>query len=147
MRLDPLQEATARFVHNKRPWNVWATYTFRGEPSDASGHRVLKQHLREVARTFKGHVWYAYAFGPQRRGILHFHILLELPVAPNELALKLLRAMWNHVGGDAKVEHFDPSRGAAYYHALHLGDDINVACPRTEPRCRRSYCAEAPGPQ
>lgn len=141
--------AAGEWLHTARPWNMWATLTFRYDVSDAVAKRVLKDWLRAIAETTGEHVWFAYGFGPQTRGVAHFHVLLVHPAGATANALHGARGLWANTApatGNIKIDPYDPDRGAAHYQAKHPEWDVNVACPRSRPRCRRDYCDQAPSP-
>ena len=143
LRLD--WTAVGDFVRDLCEWCLWATLTFPVPTSIGRAHERFRKTCRALARGSGEHVWVAWGWEPQRRGVLHFHALFGLPVGSQAL----LRAgdVRRHWGrGEKRVEEYEPERGAPYYLARHAEWDVNVACHRP-PRCRRAHgCRVAPGP-
>jgi hypothetical protein len=129
------------------PWDVFATLTFAGdEVASTFAVEEIKKFLRSVARDrIGGHFWYELFADLQRRGVLHFHVLLgALAGDPRRITPQDLDGLWRW--GNVKADPYD-RRGAAFYGVHgHRHWDINVVCPR-HPECtRRKGCLFAPGP-
>lgn len=135
-----LLDALAAFLGAGEP--AWfATLTFRGEPSRATCERLIREWLRELAKSMRSHFDVALGFGEQDRGVDHCHLALGRESAgldPRDAA-----ARWR--SGDALVEPYDPALGGGAYLALHATWDRQRVCPRSGP-CRNKGCAQAPGP-
>lgn len=158
LRNHALKKEIATFLAKFAPWHWFVTLTFDGEPSETAAFSAFRQWARTAASdVLRTHVWIASGYGPQERGITHFHALLSL-VARTDTPLATLDTHWraDTAGAAAaladhwRVGSFDAkpvycAHGAAEYLAKHQSWDLNVACDR-QPRCRRKGCVIAPGP-
>ncbi len=114
---------------------VWTTLTFREELSAEAAMARFEQSIRGLARHLKRHLWVAYAWEPQRRGTLHFHVFLWAARSGEAVSIQAVQDAWRQHGHEHTVE-YHPGGGAAPYSAAHANLAINCACPRRNS-CRR----------
>jgi hypothetical protein len=127
------------------PWSWFTTNTFRTEIHPEAAGKVWKRwiHLlnREIfgsrywSRPQDGVIW-ARGLEYQRRGVIHFHALLgRIPASVRRLAWM---DRWNELAGFARIEPYDPSKGARYYLGKYVlkGGDINLGGPLVDDRQR-----------
>jgi len=60
-------------------WAFFWTFTFREEVSPQSAYTALRRWLRQVAEQVGAHVRFVYCLERQQRGVIHFHLLHDLP--------------------------------------------------------------------
>lgn len=114
---------------------LWTTLTLRDELDAEVAMDRFEQSMRGLARHMRRHLWVAYAWGPQGRGTLHFHVFLWAARSDAPLAAQAVRDSWHEHGHDHTLE-YRPGGGAAPYSAAHANLAINCACPRRNS-CRR----------
>ena len=109
-------------------WDHFATLTFAQPRTEARARRAFAAFVRTVRlQTFGGSVGYFCGYECGTFGRLHLHALMRTNVPQTELAInanshpskavpnKVLWACWFERFGRAKVETYDPKRGAAGY--------------------------------
>lgn len=141
-----VRDAYADFIRSKAPWSWFVTLTFKREIPEAHAGQLVRAWLRAIAHDVENaHFWFAVGSETKPHQAPHFHLLVATrhdgPFTPI-----VARAHWLRIdaaAGFARFDPYDPKRGAAAYLSAHECRDLNVACPRTEPRCRRRHCSEA----
>lgn len=136
--------ASGDFVEGYAVWTVWGTITFWRETSEEEVRALTKAFLRWVAKNHGSHVKFALGMEEQLRGVLHVHVLLELPAITTDEAAGRLRARWGH--GRSEFKLYRPGKAGVFYVVGHEEWQVQVACPRYLPCRRREGCKEAPGP-
>lgn len=138
-------------------WAFFWTFDFLEEVSARSAYAALKRWLRLLASQEAGvndHVRFVYCLERQQRGVIHFHLLHDLPPgAPFEAPTfaRLWRTLHRNAGNAVGLP-FDWERelDVASYIAKDGEVDANVACPRSERGCKRTRrgrsCLWSPGP-
>ncbi len=139
-----LRAAAAEFLQRFAPWTHFVTVTYREDRTPYALGLDVRSLVRELAGELREHVPVAFAWGHQRNGLLHGHLLLAWPPgAPWAPERRLRHGWWALSGSHVQCLPFDPRRPAGDYLAGHDGWEVNVACPRL-PRCRRGPgCREA----
>lgn len=102
---------------NRWPWEWYTTLTFRSRVSEQSANYALWQlnrHLRKSQGFSPGFLWVTE--WQERRHVPHFHGLLLNVAGLRRLDVK---DYWERYG-HARVEAFDPMRGANYYVGKYL---------------------------
>jgi hypothetical protein len=126
-RLRALRLGCEQFIADSR-WDLYCTLTFRFAVSEAEAVKEFEQkYIQRLQQRSQGRVTYiAVAAKNWTGGRVHVHALL-LFVQP--LALSASKAAWK--AGQAKVDAFDPRRGAGGYISRH------VALPDVETMVRQ----------
>lgn len=119
-------------------WSWFTTNTFRNEihPEAASKTWDLWVHQlnrkifgsRYWKRPSDGVIW-ARGQEYQRRGVIHFHALIgRVPQAVRRLDWM---DTWDELAGFARIEAYDPARGARYYLGKYVlkGGQVDVGGP------------------
>jgi len=147
------RQIAGEWIAAKAEWTWWATLTFRGSVGEAHAMKTLYGFLHGLAHEARRHFRAAWCMESQKRGALHFHALLDLPVTtidhgaarlfgdPEEYEFSptWLEYRWrntNKAAGNARVQRYDSARAAAFYLVKGGQWDLRVACPRP-PSCRR----------
>lgn len=104
----------------ERKWLVFLTLTFREEiePEIALKKvqkliRVLNQDVVGIHYTnYVGHSYFSYVIGIefQKRGVVHFHILIDSPVN-----FQLIKSYWNKIAGFADPQIIRENINSVYY--------------------------------
>lgn len=148
-----LRQAAGRWIGQVAEWKWWATLTFKGPVSDGRAINALRRWLRNLAQAEDRHFVAAWSLEIQRNGRPHFHVLFDHPVTTvdsgaarlfGEAEVHEIQPEWFSVSwlnsdpaaGNARVQKYDPSGGAAFYLVKDGEWDLRVACPRP-PQCRR----------
>lgn len=148
------KDEAGEWLRGLAPWTTFGTLTFSPrfeKPDYYAAHRAFKKYARDIAtRVAHNHVWVAWAYGKQKNGFPHFHVLLAFtPALAAQPGLnRALEDLWFetlHATGIAQFRRFDARRRAGEYLAGHTEIDANVACPRINI-CRRTRCRQAPSP-
>ena len=128
-------QAWARWIDERAMKAFWVTGTFAGQVSDRQGHRLFRRYCKRLAKVIGAHIWVAYGWEPQLRGVVHFHAFIWEHEKPSgRLAKPLLVRSWP---GNLEVRPYRVGGGAAAYSAGHENFDVQVGCPR-HPTCRRA---------
>ena len=109
-------------------WDHFATLTFAQPRTEASARRAFAKYVRSVRQfTYGDPVGYFVGYEHGTFGRLHLHALMRtttpqpdlaaggVPCARQALPDTLLWRLWYDSFGRAKVETYDPRRGAAGY--------------------------------
>lgn len=132
----------------RQPWGLWCSLTFRELPNEHEAMHAFRMWLRSIARALRTHVTFAYGASFQGMSGSHFHALLAaagVVLAPE--VRRTIDSLWRGKHGFARVGRYKPDAGGERYLLEHDHWDRGVACPRTQPRCRRRRgCAEDVGP-
>lgn len=135
--VDSLLAAWPSFL-DQWQWDWFTTHTFRHEIHPEAAHKVWNrwthQLNREVfgvrywRRAQDGVIWVR-GLEYQRRGVIHFHALLgRIP----EIVRRLdWMDKWNELAGYARIEAYDPTKGARYYLSKYVlkGGEIDLGGP------------------
>ena len=134
---DSCHRLPAAYAHCIRQceWALWASLTFRGNPSQARALRVFRcwMHILQ-RRAFGRHYWnrkprirWVRGMERQRRGTWHFHVLLA---AGPRVSAEYAAVQWRRLAGDADIRAYNPSKGAAYYlyktYSTEVGGEVDL---------------------
>ena len=89
--------------------------------------------------------WYGYDRQPSRAGpSIHFHVLTEFEKSKIVKGIGdwWIETLWSfEIGGNAKVEIYNPSKNGVAYALLKHEPDDRIYCPRVRKSCdRRAQC-------
>ena len=102
-------------------WEWYTTHTFRAEyvsPKEADRHwQAWLNTLTQVCRPERP--FYCRVTETQARGVLHFHSLIG---NVGDIRRLLFKDLWE-LNGFARVEAYNPNRGAASYVAKYLNKE------------------------
>jgi hypothetical protein len=133
-----LSSEMADFLRKFEPWGWFVTATFKVEVSPDFAYRQLKKWIRTLNISLYGRryrerrrgVTYAVAVEYQKRGVIHFHLLVSADV------LKLRRMTWEGIwekqysvtNGFMRIYPYDGRLGAVGYLGKYLskGGDIDI---------------------
>jgi len=130
------KDAWIERIFGAGPWRSFITLTFRDEVSNDHAEKQWKFLLRSLNQaafgqhyTRKvGHSYFGYVRGLefQRRGVLHFHALIDRPID-----FKRLHTVWNFCAGFAYIVTVDDQRGASIYLAKYItkGGELEFYSP------------------
>jgi hypothetical protein len=144
-------QAAADWIRQRARWEFYVSLSYRNETPEGPAAHHLRAFLRAVAQSYGVHVDVAIGEEYQERGAYHHHALLA-PRRSESLAglpfltTRRIERLWRRTHpctGHARVVHYDPKRGAAWYVARHQNWDVFVACTR-RPACRRIGCLVSP---
>jgi len=104
----------------QKDWKIFVTLTFKNEVFPDIARRKLKLLIRKLNECvfglhytkFVGHSYFSYIAGLeyQRRGVIHFHLLIDKPVN-----FHLMHEFWNEIAGFAHVQILRDLDGALDY--------------------------------
>jgi hypothetical protein len=116
VRLRALRLGCEQVVRGSR-WDHYGTFTFRFKVSEAEAViEFERRYIQRLQQRSQGRVtYYAVAAKNWTEGRVHVHALLRF-VRP--VALSASKDAWK--AGQAKVDLFDPLRGAGAYVARHV---------------------------
>lgn len=141
-------QSDGEFVQTYRPWDWWATLTFKDVVSGTFALSLLKDWARELAKSQKSHLSLAIGMELQDRRAPHFHILLEVQKNADgfdpKTALRLWRNLSKRCGTKNTFERFDPDRRGGEYLTKFGAWGFLVACPRWSACRRRGNCVIDP---
>jgi hypothetical protein len=112
-----LVSAYGNFI-SQWPWDHYATLTFGRRMSQPRCLQHWDEFIDSAGRLTHGRVAWVRADEQRWSGfgspqiLLHFHALLKYQNVP---APEAVTTLWKSRSGDAKVEFYDPARGAAWY--------------------------------
>ncbi len=105
---------------SKRKWVVFLTLTFRNEIETEIALKLVKQLIRILNvnvfgkhyTNFVRHSYFSYMIGIefQKRGVIHFHILIDRPVN-----FDLIKRFWNSCAGYAECSIIRNNENSVYY--------------------------------
>ena len=126
-----LFEAAGSFA-KRYDWNWWCTLTFKGTPRWDDADRTFRKWLNKLNRRTFGNNYYKrpseglrWLRGTelQQRQAIHFHVLVAGDPKP---AWNTAAKMWSQLAGDASIDAYDPTRGAAFYMMKKYAGDGNL---------------------
>jgi hypothetical protein len=132
-----LEDAWADFLDRLGPWEWYTTHTFREEIHPEQADRRYNRFIRNINQALFGKrfveqgkgIYHVKAIEYQRRGVIHFHTLMGGGVS------KLRRLTWMDIwyedNGQARIEPYDPNRGARGYLSKYVskGGQIDIHLP------------------
>lgn len=126
-----IRDAASAFV-KQYDWNWWCTLTFKHPPTWESANSTFRKWLNKLNRkTFGNNYFKRPSEGLrwlrgvelQQRDAIHFHALVAGDPKPHrEEAVQL----WEGMAGDAQINVYDPTLGAAYYIVKKYAADGNL---------------------
>ena len=140
-----LVSAWSTYVESLGTWDWFATLTFRSEVHPESADKRYRVWCSKINRELFGNRWWKRGRGVrwiralelQRRGVIHFHVLLG---APGLGDLRRLRWMdvWDDLAGWARIEPPRSAGAVRRYCAKYVvkGGEIDIggALPRAASR-------------
>ena len=125
-----LSEEWAKFLDWKH-WTSFVTLTFRGEVYPDMANKMFLRLIRKLNEDVFGkryknickHSYFSYIKGIeyQKRDVLHFHFLADLPIN-----YKLLHEFWNQYAGFAVTKLIENEKGAISYVCKYAAKDGDV---------------------
>ena len=119
-------------------WSWFTTNTFRNDTHPEAAGKTwnrwihqLNRHIfgvRYTKRLHDGVIW-ARGLEYQRRGVIHFHALIgRVPATVRRLDWM---DVWDGLAGYARIEPYDPTRGARYYLGKYVlkGGEVDLGGP------------------
>lgn len=113
-------------------WSWWCTLTFKRRPAWERADSAFRCWMNKLNRkTFGRNYWRRPGQGLrwlrgvelQQRDAIHFHVLVAGdPNIHREEAVKL----WKRLAGDAQIDVYDPTLGAAYYIVKEYATEGNL---------------------
>lgn len=109
--LDPrLRDCWAELL-NRWLWDWFATLTFRDDPHPEKADKLFRVWVSKLNRKLYGVRWAKHGKGVrwvratelQRRGVIHYHVLMGGDRLPNERRLDWMDT-WNELAGFARIE-------------------------------------------
>lgn len=102
-----------------RPWDWYATFTFREWIHPEWGAQLYDAWATRLAQDAGRVMTHARALEYQRRGVVHFHSLIW-NVGEHQRRFKWMQ-MWESMGGGiSRIYEYDRAKGAAYYVGKYL---------------------------
>lgn len=122
------------------PWSWFTTHTFRRETHPESANKVWRLWIHQLNRQIFGPRYYKrssdgviWARGSeyQQRGALHYHALIGR--VPDWVHRLDWLDAWDDLAGFARVEPYDPSKGARFYLGKYVlkGGEVDLGGPLT----------------
>lgn len=120
------------------PWSWFTTNTFRNEVHPEAAGKTWNLWIHQLNRDIFGNRYWKrqgdgviWARGEeyQRRGVIHFHALIgHIPSTVRRLDWM---DRWNELAGFARVEAYDPAKGARYYLGKYVlkGGQVDLGGP------------------
>jgi len=125
-----LTAAAADFIRQYE-WNWWCSLTFMGCPSEPLAHKLFRCWINKLNRKTFGSNYYRRGEGLrwirgselQKRESIHFHVFIAGDPKPT---CEEAQALWESLGGNAKVEAYDPTLDAAGYTVKQYAAEGNI---------------------
>jgi len=145
-----LNEAWVKFIERFEPYHWYATLTFKDEVSQGRAEKQFRRFIRIINETLHGKnyrvkglgVSWVKAIERQRRGVLHFHVLIGGDVW--RLRRFTFMDVWRQgafssngekrfqANGFAKIEKYNCKLGARHYLSKYVskGGELDIFIPK-----------------
>jgi len=127
-------------------WDQYHTLTFKEDTHPEQAEKEFRRYMRKINETIYGKryrrrgdgVSWTCAMERQRRGVVHFHCLTN---GTAKLKFRDLYELWRRVSkntGFAKIESYEPGKGATGYLSKYVSKGGEVDIYINEKRQQRS---------